>query len=436
MAANVTLSELQIREEGVNSDRVRIYAEYKSHLSVLNVTLDFGTRSHKHISVSTDQTTVTAELDVGQCMFHLENVELLPLSCRGLQWQPYGELQMTLQVKDEKQRLDYEDQFGIACRKQEDVCANIQTHQNKCFCACCGKKILKDHSVFSRVLPLPSENWSDVAEFWFCHRHGDEEDHTPTVAPKPGDCLVGSLHVLLSRSHMKMNSVTCSDNSELIRCSRCGNVLGLTLEDDDVKPQKNGLTRASSDTKKATPLCHLYLHAVAFQDQPADGLTPSVWSASSVEVFLCQLMLEQSRLYTSYRFLLQSNHVKQENTVKVLLWLIDQDLTLYMGEGHLTQPSHNVKVTGSRVAKVLYRSTVGKMDSSASSRCDTFLYRTWEKDNTVHGLTLPRPLILQLVSLLVSNTSLLPPSHRHLNGFHVSFLMKDRVEEKQLPMKT
>ncbi|XP_046548942.1 E3 ubiquitin-protein ligase E3D-like [Haliotis rubra] len=423
MAANVTLSELQIQEEGVNRDRVRIYAEYKSHLSVLNITLDFGSRCHKNISVSTDQTSVTAEFDARQCIFHLENVELLPLSCRGLQWQPSGELQMTLQVKDEKQHLDCEDQFGVACRKQEDVCANIQTHQNKCYCACCGKKILKDHSVFSRVLPLPSENWSDLAEFWFCHRHGDEEDQTPTVSPKPGDCLVGSFYILLSQSHMKMNSVTCSDSNELIRCSRCGNILGVTLQDDDVKPQRNGLIHPTSDVKKTTPLCHLYLHAVAFQDQ--SSLSPSVWSASSVEVFLCQLLLEQSRLYTSYRFLLQSKNAKEENTIKVLLWLIDQDLTLYMGEGHSGQPSHSVKVDGSRVAKVLFRSTVGKMDSSASSRCDMFLYRTWEKDNTVHGLTLPRPLILQLVSLLVGNTSSLPTSHRHLNGFHVSFLKKD-----------
>ncbi|XP_067650512.1 E3 ubiquitin-protein ligase E3D-like [Haliotis asinina] len=433
MAAKVTLSGLSVQEEGEYRDRVRICAEYKSHLSVLNITLDFGSRCHKNISVSTDQTRITAEFDAGQCIFHLENVELLPLSCRGLQWQLSGELQLTLQVTDEKQHLDCEDQFGIACRKQEDVCASIQMHQNKCFCACCGKKILKDHGVFSRVLPLPSENWSDLAEFWFCHRHGDEEDQTPKVSPKPGDCLVGSLHILLSQSHLKMNSVMYSKSNELIRCSRCRNILGVSIQDEDVKPQKNGLIHPSSDVKKPTPLCHLYLHAVTFQDQPS--LSPSVGSASSVEVFLCQLLLEQSRLYTSYRFLLQSKNAKEENTIKVLLWLIDQDLTLYMGEGHPSHPSHSVKVSGSRVVKVLFRSTVGKMDSSASSRCDMFLYQTWEKDNTVHGLTLPRPLILQLVSLLVSNTSLLPTSHRHLNGFHVSFLLKDQNTENNQPVK-
>ena len=29
-------------------------------------------------------------------------------------------------------------------------------------------------SVFKRVLPLPSENWSDFADIWFCHNHGGE----------------------------------------------------------------------------------------------------------------------------------------------------------------------------------------------------------------------------------------------------------------------
>jgi len=47
----------------------------------------------------------------------------------------------------------------------------------------------------------------------------------------------------------------------------------------------------------------------------------------------------------------------------------------------------------------------------------------WKKDNAVHGFTLPSPVFLQLIQLLVNNCKHMPKSQRYLNGFHVSIMI-------------
>ena len=115
-------------------------------------------------------------------------------------------------------------------------------------------------SQFKRILPLPSENWSDFADIWFCHHH----HHHPTtnghnntgndnaqsgdfskieshcgentipenlkhvknkgLLPRPDDCLVSSLYMMVSARHVNPNAIACSSDS--LVCRRCGNFLG------------------------------------------------------------------------------------------------------------------------------------------------------------------------------------------------------------------
>ena len=90
------------------------------------------------------------------------------------------------------------------------------------------------YSIFERVLPLPSENWSDFADFWFCHCHGDTPKPRPTcVWPKKGDCLVSNTYILVSASHVADGAVQEKKDNSILQCARCGNFLGVTMSNQN-----------------------------------------------------------------------------------------------------------------------------------------------------------------------------------------------------------
>lgn len=101
-------------------------------------------------------------------------------------------------------------------------------------------------SFFKRILPLPSENWSDFADIWFCHNHqhtNSSEDvlahdtapplsasqkpsPSKTLSPRPGDCLVSSLYMLVDESQVRKDTISITPNTQRLVCNRCGNFVG------------------------------------------------------------------------------------------------------------------------------------------------------------------------------------------------------------------
>ena len=72
------------------------------------------------------------------------------------------------------------------------------------------------HSMFKRVLPLPSEGWEEVSGNYFCHNHthggreGEGEDFTgissgAKLIPKEGDCLISSDQLILRAAALDKN---------------------------------------------------------------------------------------------------------------------------------------------------------------------------------------------------------------------------------------
>ena len=116
------------------------------------------------------------------------------------------------------------------------------------------------HSVFKRVLPLPSENWSDFADIWFCHNHShqtgsqcqDASAASPASSPlmqqsheasaaqpktlshRPGDCLVSTLYLLVDSSQVCRTTVGITPQTQRLVCMRCGNFVGFVKKKGDL----------------------------------------------------------------------------------------------------------------------------------------------------------------------------------------------------------
>ena len=85
-------------------------------------------------------------------------------------------------------------------------------------------------SILSRVLPLPSENWSDYADMWFCHKPADSQPmKKQQFLPKSGECFVGETYLLIGGSSVKASTLKEAKDGSLT-CARCGKQLGVVVE--------------------------------------------------------------------------------------------------------------------------------------------------------------------------------------------------------------
>ncbi|KAK3108205.1 hypothetical protein FSP39_003162, partial [Pinctada imbricata] len=124
-------------------------------------------------------------------------------------------------------------------KKLQDLLVEyIQTNQDKCYCRACGQKLLANEMKFRNVYPLPSDDWSNFTDIWFCHQHGDQsEADNPggvSMLPRSHDCHVGDLYFLVDSGHVTRGGVR--EQCDVICCSRCQNIIG----EVSVVPNQNG----------------------------------------------------------------------------------------------------------------------------------------------------------------------------------------------------
>ncbi|KAK7109404.1 E3 ubiquitin-protein ligase E3D-like [Littorina saxatilis] len=450
---------------------VRLHAEYKPMLSMLNVVLDLsscfedGSKSEAEpYFIDVEVNTITYRSATSHAVFHLEDLELFPATCRGLRWCSPSELHLSLQAKH-TQGLCVSYENGIVTHVEEEpglnnqdiVVEKIRHCQHRCYCAGCGRPVFTPKGVFKRVLPLPTENWSDFADIWFCHNHSHATPQVPqtqdakttsepcastsavnhqpptSLSPKPGDCLVSNLYLLVDSSQVCRTTVGITPQTQRLVCMRCGNFVGFVKKKVSDGSQEDG----SGDGRD---VYKIYLHAIKFLSPETSfscnldntGLPfgemaqNDCMSEGLLEDFLCQMFRDQSRLFTSFRFIVQSSLEDRSDCVPIVLlvWLLDQNLQVFSSECSVSAepasetPQKEIQVT--KVLKLLYKGSF--LSNKETKRSQGSVFKMWERDNTVQGLDLPYPLCKQLLSLLITSTNQLPLSQRSLNSFHVGYL--------------
>jgi len=455
------------------SPYVDIRVEFKPLLSSSNIVLEFSKDLVTEPSrVTVESNAVCVETVSFQAEFTLSQLQLKPNTCRGLRWIGPRELMLTLEAEWNPAMNGVGESSSPQLESlrqhlnQEHLVSKISACQSKCFCVGCGAQIFKPSCVFKRVLPLPSENWSDFADIWFCHNHGGEGHnhcHTPAepvhseqrdLRPRADDCLVGGLYLLINAGQAWQCALSVVGDKLI--CRRCGNFLGFVKRENSSIP---------ACCPNETDVYKIYLHAICFRSEKnkelipkpliptslADGKETSLLREQSIESFLCQLLRDQSHKFTSFRFLVDANQqMKGQSDVTILLWLLDQDLVIFSSSSkrksqssqksssNLNSPSesspstpklsqelpHKIRphsCSSHKSMKLLYKADFLTVNGCVDSHLPD-VFKAWSKDNTVHGITLPYPLCKQFLSLLITSTQRLPRSQRSLNSFHIGYL--------------
>ncbi|XP_042561091.1 E3 ubiquitin-protein ligase E3D [Clupea harengus] len=305
------------------------------------------------------------------------------------------------------------------------VIERIQVQQSYGFCCqACGSRILEQR-VFQRVLPLPGGNWNTLVGEWCCH---PDPFANRKLLPRTEDCLTGDTYFLLARDNSCNQTLTVepdptsarsaanhSQDSEKPRhvhrttvkevsCKNCSSMLGEALTGDALKFYITEVMEIESEdceTKRAG-------NRLEF-----------------VEKTLSARLVELSSAQSIFRFSIQAPTGK----TAILLWLLNTDTLVasfpenpVTGNGTLISPGdsrcpdeHQSRLAVSAV-KVLYL--------PCSSTIHQDIVSAWERDISVHNLTLPHTTCQEVLQLLSASTSCLPPSLRCMNSYQVAFMRR------------
>ncbi|NWR42327.1 UBE3D ligase, partial [Regulus satrapa] len=255
------------------------------------------------------------------------------------------------------------------------------------YCQSCGDIVVKERK-FLRVLPLPSENWSDLVEEWCCHPNPFAGN---ILHPQHGDCFVGDTFFLLNSRNESHKS---EENTRVI-CKRCKTMLGETVSSGTIK---------------------YYVTEVIIQ--PAEGSFTPTPRSQFVQSMVAQCLLELSSAKSTFRFTIKGDNGK----TYILIWLLNSDTVLVesLGSssshsdftlfGDILTPTSGTVGTWDAV-KVLYQPCIKCRNKE--------LAHAWEDDMGVHPLKFPTETCLELLLILGLSTTSLPPSLRYMNSFQV-----------------
>lgn len=80
---------------------------------------------------------------------------------------------------------------------------------------------------------MPSENWSDFADMWFCHDHGKngvaKQQGKGKLLPGIKECFVAETYVLVARQYVNEGNVKVT-KSGTVTCRRCGKQTGVVMD--------------------------------------------------------------------------------------------------------------------------------------------------------------------------------------------------------------
>lgn len=99
-------------------------------------------------------------------------------------------------------------------------------------CASCKQSTIFQLSSVKRMLPMPSELWYEMLDFWHCHKPNEEDEHARNVSylrkfnqlrPQPQCLILGAYYMIVNPEDW--DGIRKAENDSLL-CDHCGELIG------------------------------------------------------------------------------------------------------------------------------------------------------------------------------------------------------------------
>ncbi|XP_065837788.1 E3 ubiquitin-protein ligase E3D-like isoform X2 [Oscarella lobularis] len=283
--------------------------------------------------------------------------------------------------------------------------------------------LVQAETIFQRFLPLPSDNWRDVAsESWFCHGHchghgaegpsSSDLVYRRSLVPRPTDCLYNDVYVEIHHSHLKKDEVFVGDVKDgekqaLLVVKKCRSRVGFAFiaeEEIDDAWEIRGLR-----------VSHVSLWRPAISISAYDSSPPNPITIEEMESFFVTLLLNE-RLRGNHKFVI----LGLDKELHGCIWLMSTDIR-FITNLHRAQKLGGLnddvaKIEDRRILKVLYKRKTNE------------LAERWLKEDGVKRWQFPNDWCIQLFALLTGSTTTLLRPHRSAEDFQVGYLRRRKAE--------
>ncbi|OAL25346.1 hypothetical protein AYO22_05223 [Fonsecaea multimorphosa] len=374
--------------------KIVLYAEALTHIGQLTLHASLQTEKNEHtkILLSSDKKVITAIHDGESSSIYL------PTQISGTAHVTFPidkrtEISTRLQIDDVGQLKPTSE--GLSDVEAPWSAVSLQGHSS-IYCSQCDAALLVTDKV-TTWKDLPSENWAELMDFWFCHKpHNKHSPHDHAAAsnlsakgkvtPSPGVGLVDTVSFLLCAEDCASIEVTKDPTKEgvdILRCVSCKSSLGSGAEDEKS--------------------CRLYKSRLAVIPEP--GQAPERFPAA---VFLTAQLLSLIGSSVNRRVVVHDDKQSdsEHDRPGLLLWIFNPDI--YYSSSKRGPTAH-------RAMKVFYKSLPHPEEflDGAGSNCEE--------------LVVPNEDFCEFEQTLKESTDILPPSARKFQDWDVGLL--DRWEK-------
>jgi len=304
----------------------------------------------------------------------------------------------------------------------DQLCQQFNGNEIDIQCVHCRKRLLKESAKLTRIFQLPSSNYSETADEWFCccahHRehhldsshassdasqtscsHAAASSSTRMGAPNLEQCFIGDSHFLLNGKVVEGVAIlldNANNRVPVVICAGCQSQLGT------VEVPRGAINISDNDTIR------FYHSAVDLQKKTGDSQR-SFLSARfrTRERYFAWLLLSECEQQSSLKFALKT----LDNHPALLVWLLDS--YSIMVNGRLSDLWNSAPFKPFPILKMLYK----KLDDS--DRSDP---RVTGEDGSVGRLSLPKEICDELTNFLGTSTISLPPACRAVGHFSVGYV--------------
>lgn len=284
-------------------------------------------------------------------------------------------------------------------------------------CKLCEQQVFESVK-FQRVLPLPSVDWEQASEDWFCHIHKEDGEKLKpsSLHPEEGECFYTELFFLLHCNLMEYIEHAKPTNGLEINCIKCNLSLGVQMH-QSMKMWTHNLVwkKEGGDIVYSTDISAVML--TLFQNIDKDNFGVN-----------CRLVLQLPTVPRRYLYMVTMN-----TNQKLLISSEDLELLQSGRNGKENQCEENLPEGGCVAAKrtrgsgeivVKLQAVFGVKLLYTEKEGDDEESGEWADSVHVHLIPCSDSFFRGVRTLLEATNSCLPKNIRHVEKMKVGYIIK------------
>ncbi|XP_076321210.1 E3 ubiquitin-protein ligase E3D-like [Tachypleus tridentatus] len=319
--------------------------------------------------------------------------------------------------------------FSLNDFEQNEILTNIL--YSLC-CRLCGHQLIKD-VIFEKVSELPSENWEEMANDWWCHKHSGCGGETDSLTENPlnGD----TMDFVQNKNYLYFDQlsyfITCiliekndkiSSVGSVYHCKRCLQVIGELLSSPPFKKTADRMGKMSKLFKTSVYFQLTDCHVNSVNHLPGSGRNHAIKSVVTIikrlmSTLTCKICLETKMMSS------------EPSDICLLLWVMDKNLKrFHMNINIPIENSHQTDETAQKtkyeipikmktVMKVLYGVSIGNSLQS----------KKWRQDFAVEVVQVDSQTLWWVLDVLIASSEDIPASQRQVDDLMIGFLALENM---------